>query len=330
MSADVSVLFSSSTDPWFNLAVEDQLFRELPLDRQALLLWRNTPTVVIGRHQNPWLECDLRRMAADGVALARRQSGGGAVYHDLGNTNFTFLSPADRYDRDVNFGIVLDALRSLNVTARRSGRNDILVASGNGDRKISGNAFKHTRSRCFHHGTLLVDADLKRLTGYLTPRERTVEARGTRSVRSPVANLTDLPVGAAITHETVCSAMAEAFQGYYRAAGDRMEIHEYDMKGNETLHEYYHKISGWEWSFGATPAFEQTVILGAVTVKLKVDRGVITDVVVQCAVPEEGLRSLLVGRLAGTRYDEAAVRTTLASIPAQWADLAEELVEQIG
>jgi lipoate---protein ligase len=330
MTAALRVLLSSSTNPWFNLAVEDRLFRELPPDQQVLLLWRNDPTVVIGRHQNPWLECNLRRMVADGVILARRQSGGGAVYHDLGNTNFTFVSPADGYDREINFEIVLKALHSLGITAMRSGRNDILVSTNDGDRKISGNAFKHTRSRCFHHGTLLVRADLGRLTEYLNPRERVVEARGTKSVRSPVANLAELPGGGGITHESICAAMEEAFRRHYGRTTDHREVREEDLADNTDLHDYYRTISGWDWCFGATPSFQQTIALGGAEVKLKVDRGVIDDVVIQFAVLEEGLRSFLKDRLAGIRYDETAVRTALAPSTPRWAVFLEELVEQIG
>jgi len=209
-------------DPWHNLAVERVLFESSLFESfagpegpesdaaHALLVWRNSPCVVIGRHQNPWVECDLAKMAAAAVPLVRRVSGGGAVYHDPGNTNFTFFGTDATYDLDRQFTVVIMALESLGISARRNKRNDILVD----DRKISGNAFRHTKGRSLHHGTLLVSADLNELTAYLTspnaaaaitgptaasdarpgPTADTrgsaiISSKGIPSVRSRVANL---------------------------------------------------------------------------------------------------------------------------------------------
>ncbi len=110
------ILKSAVTNPWFNLATEDWIFQALGTEQEApdthtLFLWRNSETVVIGRSQNPWVECKTDKMAADDVFLARRQSGGGAVFHDLGNTNFTFLSPKHAYDQTANFTIIINALK---------------------------------------------------------------------------------------------------------------------------------------------------------------------------------------------------------------------------
>src|SRR5690606_10463173 len=105
------ILKSAVTNPWFNLATEDWIFNTLNPDSHTLFLWRNSETVVIGRSQNPWVECKIDKMEADDVFLARRQSGGGAVFHDLGNTNFTFLSPNDDYDQAANFTIIINADR---------------------------------------------------------------------------------------------------------------------------------------------------------------------------------------------------------------------------
>ena len=139
---------------------------------QTLFLWQNQETVVIGRNQNPWGECNLAKMEEDGVTLARRTTGGGAVFHDLGNTCFTFLSPKEGYDRAVNIGILLDALRALGIEAEASGRNDLIIQMEDGPRKVSGSAYRETRERSFHHGTLLMHADLLRLANYLTPHPK--------------------------------------------------------------------------------------------------------------------------------------------------------------
>ena len=204
---------SAVTNPWFNLATEDWIFQALGSDQKApdshiLFLWRNSETVVIGRSQNPWVECKTDKMEQDKVFLARRQSGGGAVFHDLGNTNFTFLSPKQGYDQAANFTIIINALQSLGIDATLSGRNDMQV----GDRKISGSAFKHAVDRSFHHGTLLVNADMQKLGDYLNPHPLKLQAKGIKSVRARVANLVEF--NATINHEILSQAIIEAFCDY--------------------------------------------------------------------------------------------------------------------
>ncbi len=134
------LLISDSYDPWFNLAVEECIFRQMPATQRVLFLWRNADTVVIGRAQNPWKECNTRRMEEDNVRLARRSSGGGAVFHDLGNTCFTFMAGKPEYDKTISTSIVLNALNALDVSAEASGRNDLVVKTAEGDRKVSGSA----------------------------------------------------------------------------------------------------------------------------------------------------------------------------------------------
>ena len=163
---------SLSHHPHFNLSLEHHLLRSQPAQVPVVLLYRNDPCIVIGRNQNPWSECNLERMKTDHVYLARRTSGGGAVYHDLGNTNFTFLSPREGYDRSINTEIVLSALRRLGVTASASGRNDLVIEAEDGPRKFSGSAFRETRDRAFHHGTFLLNVNLDQLSQYLTPHPK--------------------------------------------------------------------------------------------------------------------------------------------------------------
>lgn len=212
------LLISDSYDPWFNLAVEECIFRQMPATQRVLFLWRNADTVVIGRAQNPWKECNTRRMEEDNVRLARRSSGGGAVFHDLGNTCFTFMAGKPEYDKTISTSIVLNALNALGVSAEASGRNDLVVKTAEGDRKVSGSAYRETKDRGFHHGTLLLNSDLSRLANYLNPDKKKLAAKGITSVRSRVTNLTELLPG--ITHEQVCEAITEAFFAHY---GERVE-----------------------------------------------------------------------------------------------------------
>jgi len=166
--ANAKCYISETHDPFFNLATEDWIFTDMNPEEHILFLWRNDRTVVIGRNQNPWAECNLKSMADKNVHLVRRQTGGGAVFQDLGNTNFTFLSSKDRYDKQRNFQIIINALKKLGINAEFSGRNDLVVDG----RKISGSAFREQPDRAFHHGTILINANLGELAEYLTPSQK--------------------------------------------------------------------------------------------------------------------------------------------------------------
>ena len=183
------ILISNSHDPAFNLAVEDCIFRSMSADQRVLFLWRNADTVVIGRAQNPWKECNIKKMEQDKVHLARRQSGGGAVFHDLGNTNFTFMAGKPEYNKEISTDIVLQGLKLLGIEGRATGRNDLVVGDDENMKKFSGSAYRETPDRGFHHGTLLLSADLSRLANYLNPDPKKLQSKGITSVRARVPTL---------------------------------------------------------------------------------------------------------------------------------------------
>lgn len=275
--AALRLLISDSYDPWFNLAVEDCIFRQMTSQR-VLFLWRNAETVVIGQAQNPWKECNTARMEQDGIRLARRSSGGGAVFHDLGNTCFTFMAGKPEYDKSVSTQIILNALKSLGITASASGRNDLVALTAQGERKISGSAYRETQHSGFHHGTLLLDADLSRLANYLNPDPKKLLAKGITSVRSRVANLSELAQG--IDHLKICEAIAEAFFDYY-GARVQPEIISPDVYPDlPGFAEQFAKQSSWEWNFGKAPAFSHELnerfIWGGVDIYFDIEKGLIS------------------------------------------------------
>lgn len=185
-------LILTTTNPYYNLAVEEYLFRHEPGD--ILMLWQNEPTVVIGKNQNAYVEVDLALLRERGIHLARRITGGGAVYHDFGNVNYTFIS--DTREQGMDFAHftapILAALDSIGIHATLSGRNDLLV---NG-LKFSGNAQYSAGGRTLHHGTLLFDSDLGVLSSVLRPDEEKLRSKAIASVRSRVTNLAPfLPQG---------------------------------------------------------------------------------------------------------------------------------------
>lgn len=164
---------SDSLDPWYNLAVEEILL-DTVRDGFILYLWQNRDTVVIGKNQNPWKECRVRMLEKDGGYLARRLSGGGAVFHDLGNLNFTFLMNRSDYDLEKQVNVILTAVRSLGIPAEKNGRNDLVI---NG-RKFSGNAFCFRKNSAYHHGTILVSSSLEKMTKYLQVPEEKSDPKG--------------------------------------------------------------------------------------------------------------------------------------------------------
>lgn len=274
------VLLTQTHNPWFNLATEDWIFREMDPTVQTLFLWRNSETVVIGRNQNPWSECNLARMEKDGVILARRTTGGGAVFHDLQNTNFTFLSPREGYDRSANLSIVLNALKPFGIEGRASGRNDLVVMGDEGPRKFSGSAFRETRDRAFHHGTLLLNTDLSRLGDYLTPHPKKLESKGKASVRGRVMNLAEIAPD--LTHENLVPAIVESFFEWH---GGRCEVEVLDpdhLEGQKTLKDQFEKYGSWEWRFGHAPQFKHQMVeylsWGFIEVHLDSEQGRISRV----------------------------------------------------
>ena len=222
---------AGGTDPYENLALEEALLNRVGEGELILYLWQNERTVVIGKNQNPWKECRTALLAEEGGHLARRLSGGGAVFHDLGNQNFTFLMPAQDYDLPRQLTVIQRACRSLGIPAERSGRNDLL-ADG---RKFSGNAFYKHNGKAYHHGTLMVDVDLDRVQRYLSPSKAKLAAKGVESVRSRVVNLREfVPT---LTVEQLADALIAALAEVYsegtgnreQGTGDRQQA-----TGNET------------------------------------------------------------------------------------------------
>ena len=201
----MKIYINESTDPYFNLASEEYLLEHS--DDDIFMLWRNSPAVIIGRNQNAFAEINFEFTGARGIKVVRRLTGGGAVFHDLGNVNFTFISPAggelSRGIREggLDFGYftkpVVEALAGLGVAASLSGRNDIVAECGGESRKVSGNAqcvfpASDGKVKTMHHGTLLYSADMTSMQGALNVDPEKLKSKGVRSVRSRVMNISEL------------------------------------------------------------------------------------------------------------------------------------------
>ncbi len=286
-------------------------------------------TVVIGRAQNPWKECNTRRMEEDHVRLARRSSGGGAVFHDLGNTCFTFMAGKPEYDKTVSTAIVLAALNSLGVTAEASGRNDLVVKTDSGDRKVSGSAYRETIDRGFHHGTLLLNADLSRLANYLNPDQKKLQAKGITSVRGRVANLVELLPG--ITHQHICEAIQEAFFSHYGERVDAEVISPDNTPDLPNFAETFARQSSWEWNFGQAPAFshllDERFRWGGVELHFDVEKGHITRTQAFTDSLNPAPLEALAARLVGCQYRAEVLQQQCEALVGDFPEQEAELKE---
>ena len=298
----LKVFLSDSYNPHLNLATEEWIFHNLDPSHQVLFLWRNDNTVVIGRNQNPWSECNLAKMKDNGVHLARRTSGGGAVYQDLGNTNFTFLSPRDSYKRENNNSIILEALKKFAIHGEASGRNDLTIPFEDGPRKFSGSAFREKKDRAFHHGTLLINANLTRLANFLTPNPKKLQAKGKESVRARVANLCEL--NNSLNHDLLIRQIVLSFENFYQSTAEVEHLDIESLKNIPELKNQFELLSSWDWLYGNTLEFthkmDDYLSLGFFDFHFQVFEGVTSDlhIYTDCLYPAfvEDLRNLLVNK----------------------------------
>ncbi len=238
---------SPSRDAYQNLAQDEYLLAHLPPDTHLLYFYVNDNAVIIGRNQNAFRECDLTAMKERNVKLVRRLTGGGAVYHDVGNLNFSFLSPEGMYDTDAQDEILLAALRSLGIAAEKNGRNDFVV----GGRKFSGNAFGARNGNRVRHGTLLISSDLGKLDRYLTVSAKKLRAKGVASVRSRVCNLTEFCPD--LTSKRAAEAIRTAFEAHYGMTAEEYPLTPEEAAEIGVLRE---KRASFDWVMGEAPAFD--------------------------------------------------------------------------
>ena len=235
----LNYVISESTNPCVNLAMEERLLYTVQDGEATVYLWQNERTVVIGKNQNACAECNLTALREDCGRLVRRLSGGGAVYHDLGNLNFTFLSKAADENTGRNLEIIAGALRSFGLEPQKSGRNDLLL---NG-RKFSGNAFCTRKGNAYHHGTLMLNVDAERIERYLCVSSAKLEKHAVRSVRARVINLSEL--APEITVGCLRTEIIAAAEMTYGLTAKKIEIAQ--DSGFQRLVEKYESD---EWNLG--------------------------------------------------------------------------------
>ncbi|XP_021915738.1 lipoyltransferase 1, mitochondrial isoform X2 [Zootermopsis nevadensis] len=329
-----SVFISQSNDIFTNLALEDWLYKNFNfINHHILLLWRNSPAVVIGRHQNPWLEVNTSVLSEHGIEIARRNSGGGTVYHDNGNLNLTFFTPREHYNRKNNLQLINRALiREWGLKTEISPREDIVISGGY--KQISGTAAKLGRPNAYHHCTLLVSVDKEKLKHALH-KHHGIKTNATQSIPSPVMNLCD--VNSHVTVEKLLSTIGwEYLRTCPYTAEDRGKDFIMKQRGfqfiNPTdqwfpgLDKLRAELTSWDWRFGKSPKFNVTrtfqvpqELLGKeelrneeLSITIDVNKGMVEDVMLM--VPP-GLKAAngfsgqaqVVTSLKGQRFSEEAV-----------------------
>ncbi|WVQ98628.1 hypothetical protein IAU59_005758 [Kwoniella sp. CBS 9459] len=294
---------SESHDPWFNLSFEDWLMRNTPNNQPVLFLYRNFPCVVIGRNQNPWKESTPRKLREASIPLVRRRSGGGTVYHDMGNTNFSIILPRLLFTRSHGAELVATAIRErLGIEGCTvNDRNDVVIRDHGKEYKIS-SAYKIIQHRAYHHGTMLISSSLNELGKSLKSSSPNMETKGIPSHRSAVTTLNHhLPSSAEpIHHDQFVRAVTAQFEKIYSdptSAGSRsssggggggssrkkMETREVnpDWVKEEKVWKGVRELKSWEWQYGQTPEFSNQLqgdfAFGSVSASLTARHALITS-----------------------------------------------------
>ncbi|GED59834.1 lipoate--protein ligase [Brevibacillus formosus] len=303
------------TDPRINLAIEEYALKHLPNSDDYLLFYINEPSIIIGKNQNTIEEINATYVEENHIHVVRRLSGGGAVYHDLGNLNFSFITNDDG-ESFHNFrkftAPVVQALKTLGVEAELTGRNDIQV----GERKISGNAQYSTKGRMFSHGTLLFDSEMENVVSALKVNAEKIQSKGIKSIRSRVANISEFL-------ETKMT-IEEFRQAILRSIFGEGEVEEYKLteKDWENIHELSRsRYQTWEWNYGKSPKsnYRQSkrFDIGTVEIQLDIEKGKIKEAKIYGDF--FGVRDVaeLEAVLRDTPYDRTSVSERLAGINLQ-------------
>ena len=297
-----------------NLAMEGALTADAAPGEIILFLWQNEKTVVIGKNQNAWKECRLAPLIRDGGTLARRMSGGGAVFHDLGNLNVSFC--VSRRDEDIprQTDIILNALRSLGVQASRSGRNDLELDG----KKFSGHASYRQGASCCHHCTLMLKVDREALEKYLRVSPLKLRSRGVDSVRARVANLSDRYP--ALTLPALREALKQAFSEEYARIAEPFPWEDrFNKEKREKMRELRDRFASWEWTFGRRIPFEleeqARFSWGEADLRLHIENGRIRDCKCYTDAMDPLWTESMEEALRNVRFAADDLRAVFASLP---------------
>ncbi|WP_142828785.1 lipoate--protein ligase [Planococcus soli] len=302
------------TDPRINLAIEEYLLKSMNVEKDPFLLFYiNEPSIIIGKNQNTSEEINTDYVDSNGIHVVRRLSGGGAVYHDLGNLNYSFITVDDgnsfRNFRKFTEPVV-KALQSLGVNAELSGRND-LMAEG---RKVSGNAQFSTRGRMFSHGTLMFDTQVDAVVSALKVSKEKIESKGIKSIRSRVANISEFLKEPMTVEEFRNAVLHSIFEGE-----ENVRYYELTDEDWKNIHELSKERYGnWDWNYGKSPKFNikhsHRFPVGGIDVRLQVEKGIVQDANIYGDFFGVGDVSEIEQAIIGSKYERASLDMAIEGI----------------
>lgn len=308
---------NKSLNPHFNLALEEYVIRHLDLGQNVFMLWQNEPSVIIGRNQNTIEEINAKYIKENQINVVRRLSGGGAVYHDSGNLNFTFIMQ-DQKDEVNNFrkftDPVIKVLQSLGIPAEFSGRNDITIEG----KKFSGNAQYACNNRLLHHGTILYNSDLSVVQNALNVRIDKIESKGIKSVRSRVTNVAPY-LKEPLSIDAFKDILVQSILETNDVSTMTYQLTEQDLEKIQEIMEK--RYLTWEWNYGESPAFDMQKIRkyegGLLDLRVQADNGKITGLRIFGDFFGKYEVSELEQSLIHVQYTEEAVRNLLERVELQ-------------
>ncbi len=320
MIEKVTTVTASGTNPYENIALEHFLLQNVEENEVILYVWQNEKTVVIGKNQNCYAECKLDKLKEDGGYLARRLSGGGAVYHDVGNINFTFIATKNNYDVERQTRVILNAVRAFGVNATKTGRNDIEFDG----RKFSGNAFYAANNKLMHHGTLLLQTDIAMLSHYLTVKTDKLQSHGVKSVKSRVVNLGD--INSDITPKTMATMLVREFEDMYGKKSAPID----KLRLNSTkIQRLCDKYSSDEWCKNKQRAFTCTLnhrySWGAAELCFEVSEGKIKSAVLYTDALNSEISSIISKGLKNVPYNKKDIAQTFLQLCEENEEIREIL-----
>ncbi|MBE2977629.1 lipoate--protein ligase [Priestia megaterium] len=318
-------------DPRINLAIEEYALKHLDINETYLLFYINEPSIIIGKNQNTIEEINTKYVENQQIHVVRRLSGGGAVYHDKGNLNFSFITKDDgnSFHNFKKFTEpVVEALKKLGVNAELSGRND-LMAEG---RKISGNAQFSTKGRMFSHGTLLFDSEIENVVSALKVKKDKIESKGIKSIRNRVANISEF-----LEQKVTVEEFREMLLRYIFDGEENITEYKLTEKDWETIHQISkERYQSWDWNYGKSPKFNlqhsHRFPVGQIDVRLEVNKGKIDACTIYGDFFGVGDVQEVQEKLTGVRYEKASIEQALEDIdiPHYFGNITkEEFVELI-
>lgn len=301
-------------DPYYNLALEEYALKEIDVDEDFFILWQNENTVVVGRNQNTIEEINSKNIKENDVNVVRRMSGGGAVYHDQGNINYTFITRSDDSSKH-NFKKftkpVIDALESLGIKAEFTGRNDITID----DKKISGNAQYYHQNKMLHHGTILFDVDGNILSQVLNVKADKIASKGIKSVKSRVTSISK-HLKEPMTSEEFKDMLLRFILDTDDISSKEYVLSDEDIANIEKLAE--DKYSTWDWVYGNSPKFELSQSKrykgGNIDLRLNVKKGIISDFKIYGDFFGKKEVKEIEDLLVGKKFEEGLIRDVLKNI----------------